>query len=147
LDRALADYNAAIAIDERFAPAWEAGGASREAQGDFRKAIANYRRAIAIDPEFDRALNNLAWIQATNPDAELRSGQEAVEHATKACELTSFQDAGYLDTLAAAMAEAGRFDEALKWAAQAVDLAGSDQKSKIEARLDLYKAGQPYRGQ
>jgi tetratricopeptide (TPR) repeat protein len=146
-DRALADYNAALAIDGRFAPAWDAGGAAREAQGDFPKAISNYRRAIEFDPEFVRALNNLAWILATNPEPELRSGQEAVKLATKACEWTGYQDAGYLDTLAAALAETAQFDEAITRASQAVQQAAADRKPQIEARLELYRSGQPYRDQ
>jgi tetratricopeptide (TPR) repeat protein len=147
LVRALADYNSAIAIDNQFAPAWEAGGAAREALGEFERAIANYRRAIAIEPEFDRAHNNLAWILATNPNQDLRSGAEALEHATKACELTGYEDGGYLDTLAAALAESGRFEEAITRAGEAVEKSPAAMRPAIEGRIELYKAGQPYRAQ
>ena len=112
-DQALADFNSALQIDPRFAPAWEASGAARQAKGDAAKAIANYRRAIEIDSEFDRAHNNLAWLLATSPDEEIRDGAAAVRHATKANELASYSDAGYLDTLAAALAETRQFEQAV----------------------------------
>lgn len=112
-DEALPDYNAAIAIDAKFAPAWEAGGSTRQAQGNLPKAISNFRRAIELDDNFDRAHNNLAWILATTSDDQLRDATQAIQHATKACELVAYTDAGYLDTLAAALAEAARFDEAV----------------------------------
>lgn len=144
-DRALADYNAAIQIDAKFAPAWEAGGSARLAKGDVAKAVVNFKQAIELDPKFDRAHNNLAWILATNPDEQLRDGEQAVEHALQACERKEFQDAGYLDTLAAAYAEAGQFDEAVKRAKEAIALAADSDKEGIEARLRLYQAGHPFR--
>lgn len=144
-DEALPDYNAAIAIDAKFAPAWEAGGSTRQAQGNLPKAISNFRRAIELDDSFDRAHNNLAWILATTSDDQLRDATQAIQHATKACELVAYTDAGYLDTLAAAMAEAGRFDEAVKRAKEAIEKATTEQKPAIEMRLRLYEAGQTYR--
>ena len=144
-DKALADFNSAISIDDRFAPAWDAGGAVREAKGDFARAIANYKKALEVDPNFDRAHNNLGWIMATNPGAQYRNAQAAIRHATKACELTSYDDAGYLDTLAAAYAEAGQFDEAVKWAKKALDKVSPEQKEAIGERLQLYEMKSPFR--
>lgn len=144
-DQALADFNAALQIDPQFAPAWEAGGAARQAKRDDSKAIANYRRAIEIDPDFDRALNNLAWLLATHADAQLRDAAAAVRHATKANELTNYSDAEYLDTLAAVLAETGQFEQAIRRAKEAIDKAPDEQKSTIEARLNLYEEGKPFR--
>jgi hypothetical protein len=67
-------------------------------------------------------------------------------YARKVCELTEWKTTYYFDTLAAACAEAGEFDEALKWEAKAVD-GTTDEKEKVrfQSRLDLYKAGKRYR--
>jgi tetratricopeptide (TPR) repeat protein len=144
-DRALQDFSAAVNLDAKFAPAWEAAGATREAMGDFSRAIQNYRRAIDADPNFDRAHNNLAWILATHPDEKLRDGNAAVQHATKACQLTESQDPDYLDTLAAALAEMGQFDEAVMRAAEAVEKSPAEQKPEIENRRQLYESKKPFR--
>lgn len=143
--QALNDFRSALELDEKFAPAWEAGGSSRYALGDFRKARENFQKAIRLFPEFALAHNNLAWLLATCPEDDLRDGAAAVTSAIKACELSGFTNARYLDTLAAAHAEAGDFDEAVKRATQAVELASTDTRTAIETRREQYKAGQSYR--
>ncbi|MFQ5731379.1 MAG: tetratricopeptide repeat protein [Planctomycetaceae bacterium] len=144
-DRALADFNAAIRLDARFAPAWEAGGSARQAKGEYAAAIRNYQQAIKLDAKFVRAYNNLAWIMATCRTGKHRDGKQAVEYAMKACEMTNFQEAGTLDTLAAALAESGRYDDAVKRASEAAALADDSKKKAILRRLVLYKARKPFR--
>jgi len=91
----------------------------------------------------------LAWILATHPDARLRDSAQALQLATRAFELSPPNDAAALDTLAAAYAEAGRFDDAIKSAQRAAELAQADGPKQllgdIQARLLLYRAGKPYR--
>src|ERR1019366_3785041 len=78
-------------------------------RGDFAGAVARYQRALQIDPYLVEALNNLAWLLATCPEASLRNGPEAVQHAEQACQLTQSRRTIMVGTLAAAFAEAGRF--------------------------------------
>ena len=117
-------------------------------QGDFAGAIARYRRALEIDPDLVEALNNLAWLLATCPEASLRNGPEAVQLALKACELTRFRRTIMVGTFAAAYAEAGLFTEAVTTAERACALATEEGDRALLARnqqlLDLYRAGQPY---
>jgi len=93
-------------------------------------------------------LNSLAWILATHSQDNIRNPAEAIRLAERACELTNQKDAGFLDTLAAAYAAAGRFDDAVATAEKAVQLTASgDNKQRhdtIKSRLQLYKAHQPY---
>src|ERR1035441_8998567 len=58
-------------------------------RGDFAGAIARYRRALEIDPYLVEALNNLAWLLATCPEASMRNGPEAVQLAGLACQITA----------------------------------------------------------
>ncbi len=94
-------------------------------------------------------LNGRAWRQATYPAAELRNGPEAIENATRACELTNWQNPEYVDTFAAAYAETGDFDSAIKWQKKAIDLLSEQQRPlywpDFEFRLKQYELGQPAR--
>ena len=65
--------------------------------------------------------------------------------ATKACQRTDWEDYGSIDTLAAAHAEAGNFDEAVRWQKKALELAAPKSKKKCCSRLALYESHQPYR--
>jgi hypothetical protein len=67
--------------------------------------------------------------------------------ATNVCELSQWSDASYLETLAAAQAEAGLFDAAVKHQQQALELAKADKVDvkDLESRLSLYQQHKPYR--
>ena len=59
-----------------------------------------------------KAADTLAWMLATSPYSEMRNGAEAVRYAGHAASLANRQDPELLDTLAAAYAENGDFDQA-----------------------------------
>jgi serine/threonine-protein kinase len=109
------------------------------------RAIADYQKAIDLAPGYADAYNNLAWLLATCPREKYRDGRAAVEHALKACQLTEWTEVCFIDTLAAAYAEAGELGEAVKWQTQAMAMCPKDQQGDCQVRLDLYKAGNPYR--
>ena len=93
--------------------------------------------------------NNLAWLYATHPRAEFRNAAEALTLATRICELTNYEAPAYLDTLAAAQAEAGRFSEAIDSITKAIRLAnGTGQHAlatKLKNRIHLYRSNKPFR--
>jgi Flp pilus assembly protein TadD len=88
-------------------------------------------------------------MQATGKNVEIRDGGEAVRLAEIACRLSQNKEPTILDTLAAAYAEAGRFEEALQTATKALSLARQlkqeDLAREIEARIELFKTGKPFR--
>jgi spermidine synthase len=124
-------------------------GLAMKARGKIASALDHYRRALELNPNNAEAMNNLAWVYATGEDDKIRNGGEAVRLAQRACELTGNRQGAFVDTLSAAYAEAGRFDEAVKTAEKLLGWAESaGQKGlaeKINNRLRLYKAGKPYR--
>jgi tetratricopeptide (TPR) repeat protein len=114
---------------------------------DARTAVALYRRALALDPHCRTAGNNLAWILATSADVELRNGQEAVVLAAEVVRSDGGGDPLSLDTLAAAYARSGRWDDAVATASRAVRSAeekGTKSVEAIRARLERYRAAQSY---
>ena len=113
--------------------------------GDYRQALADHQAALELDPDDAATLNHLAWLRAVCPDDAVRDGAEAIRLATRACELTEYTTAGYVDTLAAAYAESGRFDDAVRWQEKARNLVSEDHKADYESRLELYRSGRPFR--
>jgi protein O-mannosyl-transferase len=124
-------------------------GLALVALGRHAEAIPAYRKAVELQADWPAALNDLAWILATHPRADLRSGPEAVRLAEKACQLAGDREPRYLGTLDAAYAEAGRFEDAIKAACKARDLAQAggmkDVAEAAERRLARYREKQPFR--
>jgi len=114
-------------------------------QSKYGPAIENWTRAAELKPNNVAVLNNLAWLLATAEDASVEDANKAIGLARRACELTGHKDPDSLDTLAAAYAAAGRFDDAVTTARQAVDFAragGRENLSvEIQQRMKLYQAG------
>lgn len=101
--------------------------------------------ALAEGNEGTEIMNSLAWLFATSWNPKYRGGDRAVRLATRACELTEWKKAHMLDTLAAAHAEAGQFDDAVERQRQAMELASKKKKADYESRLLLYQRREPYR--
>ena len=86
--------------------------------------------------------NNIAWRLATNPESAKRNGKMAVALAESACRQTDFKVTAMIGTLAAAYAEAGRFEDAILTAQKACALASSTGEPELlkknQQLLSLY---------
>jgi len=169
-DHAIEDYSTAIGINPDFAGAYSNRAMAYLAKGDHDKALEDYwkcawinQKIIDTNPDFTprpaganpgndadntgpdviTIYNNQAWLFATCPEEKLRNGVRALEYARKACELCEWKRPGHIDSLAAAFAETGDFDSAVKFQAWYVTLAPDDKGGK--ERLELYKNHKPYR--
>ena len=132
-------------LDPDYVSAYNNLGVALASQGKFEAAAARYARALRLNPNYGEAYNNLALIMATCPEAKYRDGRKAVELATRACELTKRQNSEFLNTLAAAYAEAGNFDAAVTSQMRAIGfLTDERQKVDYQSRLALYQARKPY---
>jgi tetratricopeptide (TPR) repeat protein len=111
-------------------------------------ALRHYRSALEYNANCVEALNNSAWLLATAPNPRLRDGKTAVTLASRACELTDYKQPFFIGTLAAACAEAGRFDDAIATARKAKAMALSQGQIQIAGRdqqlIELYQAGKPF---
>ncbi len=142
---AIADLDAAIRLAPDDAEARIIRGKFREDACEYKAALADYHAALRMEPDNSWALNNLAWVLATAPDAALRDGPKALKAAMRAVELEEEQDWMSLDTLAAACAENGQFAAAERCQLDALKLAPQEEHEDIQSRLALYRAQKPYR--
>jgi Tfp pilus assembly protein PilF len=119
------------------------------AQGKTAAAAAEYRASLNSQINQPTTLNDLAWLLATDPHAEIRSGAEAVKLASRACALTGGKEPILMGTLAAAFAESGDFDKAVLAGQKAHDLAlEQGLKALADTNLQLvalYRAHKPFR--
>jgi tetratricopeptide (TPR) repeat protein len=117
--------------------------------GKMREAVRHFSKVLGRKPNLILALKSLAWIRATDPSSEIRNANEAVMLGQRAAKLTAYQSADALRVLAAALAEAGRFDEAVTTGERGRNLARAASQPElvrqITEQLDLYRLGLPYR--
>ncbi len=110
--------------------------------------ILHLRAAIALEPTRQSLRMQLAWLLATCDDPRLRNSEDAVGLAEALVVETARRDANALDALAAALASAGRFDDAVRVGAEADDLALRENDTQLAAaireRLVLYRSGRAY---
>ena len=151
LGPALDNFRALLKLDENHTMAHYHTGFILQQQGKNDAAISHYRKAAQNKPDLLELYNNLAWLLATAPNLDDRQGREAVRYAIIAAKATDYSEPAILDTLAAAYAEAGQFQEAVQTAEKGIKLARSSQQeelaTKIEQRLQLYKNEKPFQGQ
>jgi tetratricopeptide (TPR) repeat protein len=151
LDKAIADYNAVLSRDPNLADTYISRANIFLRKKDYQHALADLQAALQMQMKIkapERALNSLAWLRATCPETGIRNGKEAVELAVKACELTDWKEWGIIDTLAAAYAEQGDFDQAIKYQKRVLELGKSSTNSdERKHRLALYEQRTPYRDQ
>jgi tetratricopeptide (TPR) repeat protein len=118
--------------------------------GHQEAAAASYRRGLRLEPRWPQEANRIAWSLATCPDAGLRNGPLAVRLAEQVVDAIGGAEPYYLDTLAAAYAEVGRFAEAqatVRKALRALDTAPHPDwvRPMLEERQHLYESLRPLR--
>ena len=147
-DEAIAHYQKTLELIPENADAHANLGSALLAKGRIEDAIAQYRDALRAAPENVAAQSNLAWLLATSSDPSLRNGQESVLLAEQASRLSGRNRPLILRILAAAYAEAGRFDEARDTAHQALQAADNQGNvvlsEVLRKEIALYEAGRPY---
>jgi Flp pilus assembly protein TadD len=148
LDEAIRHYRWVLQSSPDQPEAYNNLGFALAKKGRFEDAISYYKKALEIEPGYVTALKGIAWILATNPDPKVRDADRAVKFAERAAKLTGHQNATVLDTLAAAYAADGRFEQAVTTAQAAFEQASAGQDrelaGEIQRRLELYSQKKPY---
>lgn len=139
---ALADADLACQID---LPGGQlARGLAKISLGQFDSGFRDLKEHQRRNPQDAQAANRIGWMRATLVDPGVRNPDEALHYARLACEMTGWKNPSLLDTLAAALADAGKMAEAVKLQTQIVEALG-DSSPEYQQRLDLYASGRPYR--
>jgi tetratricopeptide (TPR) repeat protein len=151
-DEAMAHYSEALRLNPAFVEAHYYIASLLFEDGRAEDAAAHYIAALQIKADYVPAMVSLAWIYATGTGkAASEHSAEAVRLAERACQISGRKQSGPLDTLAAAYANAGRFEEAVKTGEEAFSIAKAagenDFADSIRARIALYKTGSPFRGE
>ena len=145
---ALADYENALRAAPNTADADVIRARTFTAKGDYANAVSYFDKATRRSPRDPYVLDKAAWFKATCPNGSVRNGQEAVQLSTQACELSKWKNGDQIDTLAAAYAEMGDFNQAIKFQRQALalrPLAEPDSLPHMQRRLRSYQARKPFR--
>ena len=149
--RALADFDRATELDPAYANAYLQRGRIWTGRREFGKAVREFETLIERNSNHPLGHQALAWALSSSDDARIRDGRRAVSEATRACDLTRWNDENCLDTLAAAYAETGDFPAAVKWVDRAIEVlrkspvADNDLLQVFEVRRALYLSHQPCR--
>ena len=171
IDEAISQYQEALRLKPDAAAAHNKLGIALAQKNQINEAIGQFQSAIRLKPDYTdaqknlakalelkqkldllasdpAALNNAAWALATSPDDKIRDGARAVQLAERACDLTHYRTTIMVGTLAAAYAEAGRFDEAIAAGQKACALASESGETNLlksnQALIALYQKHQPY---
>jgi tetratricopeptide (TPR) repeat protein len=149
-DEAMAHYLEALRLNPGLVEAHCNIAALLLEDGRTKDAVAHYIAALQIKADYLPAMVSLAWIYATaSGEVGTQHAAQAVRLAEQACQISGCKQSGLLDTLAAAYANAGRFEEAVKTGEEAFFIAKAAEENNfadsIRARIDLYKKGSPFR--
>lgn len=144
-EAAVEECGAALRIDPGRADSLNARAWVRMRLGQFAAAIPDLELALQCAPDDVRVHNNLAWLLATAPDAAVRDGRRALDHAQRAHAAARPPEWWLLGTLGAAHAECGDFGAAEEWTRRALAQAPKQEHDRIHARLAAYAARQPVR--
>jgi tetratricopeptide (TPR) repeat protein len=143
LDEAVEHYQRAVELMPAYNHARYQLAVLLGSRGKWADAVMEFKKILELDPKHVPALNNLAWLLATCPDASIRNGSEAVALAKQSLQFAGGNHPEVLDTLAAAYAEGGDFDEAVTTAESAKNRALNQNSpalaEAIQTRITLYE--------
>lgn len=155
LAKAIADFSKAIQLNPTNSSYYDVRADSYFLNGQYKEARNDFNQAIQLNPREWHPYSDMAYFLATCSDASFRNGREALKMARKGCDLNQ-QPEDWDDctsALAAAYAESGDFDEAIRYQKQSLNKvlnahgwgAPDETIKKMKERLAFFEQHKPYR--
>jgi protein O-mannosyl-transferase len=148
-DEASDEFFQAARLDQNYAPAQFQIARMFLLQGRDAEALPYFQNALHLEPQNISMLIFAARVLAADENPAGRNGVQALAMASRALQLSGDSSSVVLDTLAAALAENGRFADAVKIEQQALALAQNagqkDDAAEFQQRLQLFQQHQPWR--
>jgi tetratricopeptide (TPR) repeat protein len=146
-DKAVAEFTDILNANPRYFFALYNRSEAYLRSKQFAKAKQDIDAALENEDKVPGLHMNLARVLATAPDPKLRDAKRALTEAQKAVDMIKYRDGRFLDTLAAAYAEAGQFDKAVETQQRAIDDPEfmKDEGEAVRQRLKLYRDKKPFR--
>jgi tetratricopeptide (TPR) repeat protein len=147
---AIQDCGAALRLHPTFFEAALLRASANAALGRHAESLKEIEHVISLHPRttaLARALRDRAWLRATCPDPSFRDGRQAIKDAKAACSIMAWGDEDIIDVLAAAYAEIGDFDSAVRYEEQALTIKGitAENSKRLQNHLALFKQHRPLR--
>ena len=147
--KALDDFARVVELNPKDLFARKHMGWAHMRLGQSNEAVRHFKKALEMQYDAPWVLTDLAWILATDEDAKVRDGAQAVQYAERAGQLLEYKFPRNFITLAAARAETGRFDQAIADSQKALELARDTADEElaviIEDHLRSYQSKRPWR--
>jgi tetratricopeptide (TPR) repeat protein len=148
-DEAIEHYQLAVQLDPELIDARLSLGRLYFSRRQYTAAVRCLEAVVQRRPDHWEGVGLLAWLLATHPDPAIRDGARAVKLAEQATNATQQKDASVLDVLAAAYAEVGQFEHAVKTAGDAYRLYEQQERrasgDQVRQRQQLFQQRRAYR--
>ena len=134
-DEALEHLQTALTLNPNYPEARNNLAIVLSQKGRMSEAVAEWNKTLAIDPNNLEAECNLGWVLSTFRDSTVRNGARAVELTQRALRISDGKNARIWRLAAAAYAEAGQFDNAIKAAQSGITVAESEGNAGLVETL------------
>ncbi len=146
-DEAITEYERALQIKPIHTSVQHNLGIVQSQREEILKALAGRRESLRLRPDDVALLNDTAWVLATNPNASIRNGAEAIELAQARHDSPTGENRPFWAPWPRPMPRRAAFPRRCK-RRKALQLAAEQGKQplaeSLKAKIPLYEAGAPY---